>query len=100
MKAEVEQALRASIRKWELNAQVETLSAATLGQDDCPLCQISKNERGNVDCLLCPVYQRTGQPGCQATPYTAASSAEMHSDLDEFHRAAQAEVEFLRSLLS
>ncbi|HLP68202.1 MAG TPA: hypothetical protein VK181_11870 [Rhizobium sp.] len=99
MKPEVEQALRESIVKWERNAQVKTLSAATLGQEDCPLCQISKDKLGNVDCCRCPVFKRTEQHGCLGTPYHDASETKRQDNLEMFRLFAQDEVAFLRSLL-
>jgi len=95
-------ALKASIAKWQEHAKAKF--APRLGRYVCPLCQIYWNRE---TCDRCPVAERTGKKHCIDTPYQEAfllanewrldpNSRDLESD---FHIAAQAEVDFLTSLL-
>ena len=95
-------ALKGSIAKWE------AIVAGT-GNDErahnCALCQAFE------DCDGCPVAQRTGHPECIGTPYEDWSghhidvhnryNAPLHprKGCAECERLAQAELDFLKSLL-
>jgi len=98
------EALEASIRHWEENARAETITDASVGTVDCALCNLFfwKMPR----CHGCPVAEKTKREVCTGTSYYAASDAfyawreAPNSDYlrTAFHRAAQAEVDFLKSL--
>ena len=96
-------ALKASIMHWTENVQAETPDQTRLGQDHCALCQAFPR----VDCMGCPVMKKTGQPGCDGSPYIdvmdahawwedAPDSPEARA---EWVTAATAERDFLVSLL-
>lgn len=95
------EALKASIRKWDANANVSCFSDARILALDCPLCRVFA---GNDDdkktwCIGCPVKEKTGFDDCRRTPYTAAKYAYGKRDLEDFVSKARAEADFLRSLL-
>jgi hypothetical protein len=91
-------ALEGSIDKWERIAAGEI---ADQGCSSCPLCRVFLFARNT--CFGCPVMERTGEGGCRRTPYTQFD----HLDEDDSGwartagqiEAAQAEVDFLKSLL-
>lgn len=94
-------ALGLSIAHWERNAAAQTLADIKLGTDHCALCRAYYNH----DCQGCPVNTRTGQMYCVGSPYNAAQmAAELLEDnptpetWEDYRRAAEAEVEFLKSL--
>lgn len=94
------EALEASIKHWEENVSAKTVRAASTGARECALCQLFLEG----SCKRCPVFERTGQPACRETPYDAASKAYVKWCLGNgtrraFRAAAQAELDFLRSLL-
>lgn len=90
-------ALKGSIAKWE------AIVAGT-GEDkcsnNCPLCQMCGR-----DCIGCPVMDKTGREGCANTPWEKWDaefgfySDKRMADTPERKRLAQAELDFLRSLL-
>lgn len=86
------EALKQSILKWEQNTKINDLNDASLGKYKCPLCQLFIES----DCEGCPIMLATGETFCEETPYEVAREAE---NLAEFHSAAKAELEFLKSLL-
>jgi hypothetical protein len=98
-------ALRGSIAKWE------GIVAGTMvdeGRHNCPLCQkfnkdLRKEEGGNYGtCEGCPVAAATGSPLCDQSPYEAYADAILGEDdlsAEELTALAQAELDFLKSLL-
>lgn len=109
-------ALKASIEHWEANAEAEKPEDATLGADYCALCGIfNPEERPSsefVRCAGCPVQIRTGSKFCEGTPYKNAMMSHENwkatmgvmrpvfkSRAVVFRIAAQAMLDFLRSLL-
>jgi hypothetical protein len=104
MDAKTLEALKASIAKWERNAEAKTRFEYRTGDDDCPLCELFIYP-GN--CEGCPVFDRTGERFCRGTPYIKASNARMRWGADpkspdapeRAHAAARDEVAFLKSLL-
>jgi hypothetical protein len=98
------EALKGSIRHWEENLAAETPDHVHTGPSRCLLCQ---RFHMNPNCGGCPVSQYTGQKNCRGTPYAVANRR--HSfwdsmpDSDEhkerWREAAQAELDFLKSLL-
>lgn len=96
------EALEASIQHWIENRDAETPGGVSLATKDCALCQMFRK----TDCNGCPVKERTGNMRCYGSPYYAADcAAEMwlfNPDSPEveaaFRKAAQAEVDFLKSL--
>ncbi len=94
------QALKASIEKWERNARVERREDVLIDADDCPLCQLFFS----VGCVGCPVAEAVYDTHCNNTPFQAAVKVWFTWDYGtataaDFRAAAQAEVEFLKSLL-
>lgn len=103
MNAETLTALKASIAKWERNAEAKTLAGYKTGPNDCPLCKLYF-WRG---CISCPVFEKTGAKGCELSPYEDAWTAYDHWERkpkdaerrDSARAAARDEVAFLKSLL-
>jgi hypothetical protein len=93
MDAKTLEALRGSIKKWEGIVAGTTMD---LGPANCPLCQRFID---NDDCAGCPVAFRTGQDSCAGSPYDEWTAAEEANDSVRLARAAQAELDFLKSLL-
>lgn len=97
-------ALKGSIAKWE---GIVAGTIEDLGCDNCPLCLEFNEDYVDIEqtCGGCPVYRATGRTACQGTPYGDWSRARMLADnarsavTPELKMAAQAEVDFLRSLL-
>lgn len=108
MDARTLEALKASIAKWEKNAEAETPEEYLLGNKTCSLCQIFNNwkeQAGNLGCAGCPVGD-AGFLYCEGSPYESAIEA--YHEWDDAHdggqraaarAAALAEVAFLKSLL-
>lgn len=95
-------ALKGSIKKWE---DIVAGHGADLGPTNCPLCiEFYGNEFGK-DCSGCPVYEHTGKIHCGGTPYSdfyagpIPISGHSPEDREELTQQAQAELDFLRSLL-
>lgn len=95
MDAKTLEALKASIAKWERNAEVKDIEDAKTSIMSCPLCLLFFDQK----CYWCPVYSRTTETACKETPYYDAANARDRSDIEAFRTAARAEVEFLKSLL-
>lgn len=122
MDAKTLEALKASIAKWEMNAETAKAGLETgspiewggyaskgvigLGIRGCPLCSLFFENA----CKGCPVMEKTGRNACTGTPYeTVVDAVERQEDpnqeYDEFPSSAElvsaceAEVAFLRSLL-
>ena len=97
-------ALRGSIAKWEKIAAGTGVDKAT---QNCPLCKIFNNDDSaetDLQCKGCPVMAATHQWGCLNTPYEQWSKLMKNritrGVLTKDDRiAAQAELEFLKSLL-
>ena len=106
MNAKALEALKGSIAKWEA---IVDGSGTDNGQKDCPLCQIFDQEPEDPDeyepCAGCPVAEETGMDGCSGTPYTSWRNSHpslnfpYRVDTNEQRACAQAELDFLRSLL-
>lgn len=111
MDARTLEALKGSIAKWEA---IVAGTGVDHGQDNCPLCALfSDEEDANGDsCDGCPVRQVTGFSSCFFTPYeqwahlnyakyirTPYASKEWTANTGDLRDAAQAELDFLRSLL-
>lgn len=84
MDEKVLQGLKDAIALWEKRAKGES------GEGLCPLCLVCNG------CDDCPVYKHTGKAGCDDTPFWDYAGAE---NPEEARRFAQAELDFLRSLL-
>lgn len=96
------QALKDSIVKWEKIAELPTLPLFMPGDSQCPLCRIhifAMATTHDEECRQCPVYLKTGRRYCGSTPYANACAAFQENDQEAFQDAAEAEVEFLKSLL-
>ena len=80
-------ALELSIEKWQ---DIVDGKGEELGDDNCALCQVF----GHLDCKDCPVSKKTGDIGCDSTPYM-----DYDPDNPKNHIAvAKKEVKFLKSL--
>ncbi len=93
-------ALKASIEKWERNAQAEMPTDVLTGVEDCPLCELFFSKV----CEGCPVAEAVNAIYCRRTPYGRADQLQRlwggdDAAASDFHAAAQAEVDFLKSLL-
>lgn len=103
-------ALQRSIEKWEAIARGEL---ADLGAKNCPLCGMfaAVEDQDGVECAGCPVRERTGLPGCCASPYEdwmdantslgrqCRDEGQWVADDPALARLARDELAFLRSLL-
>ena len=96
-----EKALRASIAHWERNVAAETPDEAGIGSRHCRLCA----EYTAGGCIGCPVSIKTGHMLCAGSPYDTTVIAlpawrlQPTSMRVEWKAAAQAELDFLKSLL-
>jgi hypothetical protein len=105
MDAKTLEALKASIAKWERNAEAETPAQYLTSGSDCPLCEMFvRYMRSEGVCTGCPVFGATSQKGCFGTPFHAADDARYawvynEGTKEAAHEAARAEVDFLKSLL-
>ena len=122
MDEKTETALRASIKHWEENVAAEKPSEASALGSSCALCIKFNNRDG---CEGCPVAE-AGHPACAGSPWedayetlalwraAVANEKEGHIGLgaaiaamvpasteapENWRKAAQAELDFLRSLL-
>lgn len=101
MDAKTLEALKASIAKWERNAEAKTPAEFKIGEKDCPLCDLF---RPNL-CDGCPVANSTDEIFCCGTPYNLAATAKydwirgFKSAAHRAHAAARDEVAFLKNLL-
>ena len=102
MDAKTLEALKASIAKWERNAEAKTPADYRIGEIDCPLCGLFIYPDR---CEGCPVFAKTGERFCRSTPYMLASSLRTwwsegdNAFRDHAQSAARDEVAFLKSLL-
>ena len=105
-------ALRGSIKHWEENLAAKEPKEASTRAQDCPLCQIFllapkdySRPRVVSQCEYgCPVWEFTGETGCQGTPYEKADDTlcdwrNGEATIDDWREAAKAELDFLKSLL-
>lgn len=103
MDAKTLEALKGSIAKWEA---IVAGASGSQGSDNCPLCaEFYKN-----DCAGCPVADQAGEIHCRRTPHYEWTNVDRvlengwggydfdNSPADAL-RLAQAELDFLRSLL-
>lgn len=107
MDAKTLEALKKSIAHWEENVEAKTPDTVSTSAVDCALCGLFVAH----GCRGCPVAEETGEIHCDGSPYDYAWEANQKwrlsnsSPEDEvvlhtsFRAAAQAEVDFLRSLL-
>ncbi len=107
-------ALEESIEHWQRlvsgerqQSNGERTGLESVYADDCPLCALYLDQPEMPPCEGCPVFARTGIPGCEGTPWTAvakivwdgthAGNPEAYL-IPEFKEAAQRELDFLISL--
>lgn len=104
MNPETLKALQASIKHWERMRDGKNYHDEVPDSKNCNLCiRFAKNGC----CLgeeLCPVHQKTGAPSCANTPYHDAHTewyfrTDKHRLSPEWRKCAQAEIDFLTSLL-
>ena len=97
-------ALKGSIAKWEA---IVAGTGKDLGTENCPLCEEFYQKPLARTCSGCPVAVKTGAQFCDDTPYVKYHRllAGIAEDNDEplntpvLTAAAQAELDFLKSLL-
>lgn len=101
------EALEASIRHWEENVKAARPGGASCAASECSLCGLFfLPDDDSKTCKGCPIFKHTGGIRCSDTPYVlAALGLEEWRELpsngpaaERFHVAAQAEVDFLKSL--
>lgn len=94
-------ALKASIKHWEENVAATSPEDASVRASDCALCMRFYEQHGVCD--GCPVMEKTGKELCKKTPFTRTINAldawRWGATGAKFRAAAQAELDFLRSLL-
>lgn len=90
--------LRGSIAKWEA---IVAGTGEDKGIENCPLCKLfySAVDNNTHRCKGCPVEEKTGQTHCDGSPYEQWSELATEEDSYEARELAQAELDFLRSLL-
>jgi hypothetical protein len=100
MDARTREALEASIKHWQDNLAADSPADVSVQEGDCALC------RAFIDlgCRGCPVFRKTERKFCKGSPYVDACKALKEWKSGDFGRrvftiAAQAELDFLRSLL-
>lgn len=114
MKPQTLAALHASIDKWEA---IAAGTGVDKGTKNCPLCALFFNrDVPETCCQGCPVVERAGPPNCDNTPYREWADLVVNNNLylfsstlpindmppafqDPARALAQAELDFLRSLL-
>jgi hypothetical protein len=97
MDADTLAALKGSIAKWQA---IVDGTGYDFGIQNCPLCLIfHPAENGKPGCRGCPVREATGRRGCIGTPYEALDKADAENDKEAAATHAQAELDFLKSLL-
>lgn len=84
--------LEESIKIWEERAKGNFITS------DCPLCKVYECNSPIKRGLRCPVKRRTGQEGCNGTPYWKYSHKLNMGTNEEAKKAAQEELDFLKSL--
>jgi hypothetical protein len=85
-----------SIKHWErMRDNPYGADAPTI--TGCALCRAYHA----LDCFGCPIFSKTGSSLCGLTPFQDADDAyeDMQEHLSNWREKAQAEVDFLRSLL-
>ena len=109
-------ALQGSIEHWEQNVKGERLDETSISGDDCDLCGLFLvwSDPEDKQCKGCPVMRKTGEQGCQGTPYFNALAArtkwvasvnhgdtvkKQHHRREEFRKYAHEELKFLKGLL-
>jgi hypothetical protein len=100
VKTDTRAALEASIKHWEENVAAETAYDVKIGPNECALCRMYWEQH---NCGECPVAAATGEPECDLTPFVDAWRAwgcwrESDDMRDAWRQAAQAELDFLKSL--
>lgn len=100
MNAKTLTALKASIAHWERMRDDRECGELPDCQD-CPLCKrfLNRSSEEFPWCLGCPVARNTGRIGCQNTPWQFANATFSVGSNRQWRKAAQAEIDFLKSLL-
>lgn len=90
-------ALKASIEHWKRMKRDGPKGDDRPYAWECPLCQLFLR-RSDGNCNGCPVQSRTGQAFCAGSPFQQAFDC-FENYTSAWELAAQAEIEFLESLL-
>ena len=101
MTPEAALALEDSIAHWEaMLKDVPSLDQKPIASE-CALCLLFAsewNEELTEDCKGCPVFEATGKTDCSGTPYFRAYKAWVKGEGSAWKKAAQEELDFLKSL--
>lgn len=100
-------ALKASIQHWEDNVAATEPYQVAAGPSSCALCRLFHpwySTSNKNDCKGCPVHTKTGSSFCIDTPHSATTRAIVSWCVSKaywpaWQKAAQAELDFLKSLL-
>jgi hypothetical protein len=98
MNAETLDALEESIAIWKAR-RAERFGSTKPGPSSCALCTLFIRADMGSSCIGCPVMNATGKIRCVGTPYGEASASYHKGTETEWQLAANAEIEFLESLL-
>ena len=94
MTPETAKALEDSIAHWK-RMHRQPFGREIPSSDYCALCIMFYYD----DCMGCPVNRRTGQTKCEGSPYWNAQTAWLTGDHRKWSKAAEAEIDFLESLI-
>ena len=102
------EALELSIKHWEDNvAKVKQRKLPNINSNDCALCKAFAGNRDDGYCVKCPVFEYTGEDGCEETPYMQVSRIlddfpepedALLEEWEDLEHAVTKELEFLKSL--
>lgn len=103
MKPETRAALEKSIEQWKTKLSIALLGKVPpLGQEYCALCKrfdsdfVDLSDACSLGTERCPVYVKTGSPGCMDSPY---DDININGTQEELVKGVKKEIEFLESLL-
>jgi hypothetical protein len=82
-------ALEKAIEIWRGRASISSFNEYNYAE--CPLCN------AHNDCIGCPVFKKTGETQCEATPFYEAFDARQEKNLPLFKAKATEMVELLES---
>lgn len=100
MNRKTKAALKASIKHWEDNVAATHVDGISVDAADCELCRMFWYGATTPArrCRECPIFKNTGYFLCGGTPYGDVQEAIDTEDFAAAHKAAKAELEFLKGL--
>lgn len=105
MEAKTLQALKESIAHWERMRDGKQYPGEAPDAIHCALCKLYYGDPEEPSCVGCPIFEKTGLVDCNGTPFRSARkwwyTRNKPKDFDEseFKKAAQAMIDYLKSLL-